>query len=119
MTLPPSDGSYEIDCHAVASELREDMTKTEAVSDLPWKCAGCGAEAVGRTKPCDCITNCGYRMPEGGKMEHTTFVPVVDHAAEFARWIEQGPALALAAGVYVGIKVYASEDQARQMGDIS
>lgn len=30
MTLPPP---YEIDCHAVASELREAMTKTEAVSD--------------------------------------------------------------------------------------
>lgn len=30
MTLPPP---YEIDCHAVASELREAMTKTETVSD--------------------------------------------------------------------------------------
>ena len=48
---------------------------SEAASELPWKCAGCGAEAVARTKPCDCITNCGYRMPEGGKMEHTTFEP--------------------------------------------
>lgn len=37
----------------------------------------------------------------------------------FARWVEQGPKLALAAGVYVGIKVYASEDAARKAGDIS
>lgn len=91
---------------------------SQITDELPWKCAGCGAEAVGRTKPCDCITICGYRMPEGGKMEQTTFEPVVDHAAEFARWIERGPKLALAAGVYVGIKIYASEEAARQAGDI-
>lgn len=40
-------------------------------------------------------------------------------ADAFARWVEQGPKLALAAGVYVGIKVYASEDAARKAGDIS
>lgn len=37
----------------------------------------------------------------------------------FAAWINAGPKLALAAGCYVGIKVYASEDAAREVGDIS
>lgn len=44
---------------------------------------------------------------------------VGDPAADFARWAEQGPRLAVAAGVYVGIKVYASEADARKVGDIS
>lgn len=32
--------------------------------EAPWKCCGCGKEAVGVIKPCDCPTMCGYR--DGG-----------------------------------------------------
>ncbi|WP_027039081.1 hypothetical protein [Mesorhizobium ciceri] len=42
----------------------------------PFKCCGCGAPAKGRSKPCFCITICGYRSGEGDKTEYTTFTDV-------------------------------------------
>ena len=39
---------------------------------LIWHCAGCGAPAEGKKKPCDCVTNVGTRAgPNGGKREQT------------------------------------------------
>ncbi len=38
---------------------------------MVWRCAGCGATAVGKTKPCECATNVGYRFGPNGKTETT------------------------------------------------
>ena len=43
-----------------------------AVPDfLIWHCAGCGAPAVGKTKPCGCTTNVGVRKGPNGENEQT------------------------------------------------
>ena len=44
-------------------------TETTGEKLLPWKCCGCGKEAVGLIKPCDCATMVGFR----GK-EHASFI---------------------------------------------
>lgn len=45
---------------------------TKPVPDfMIWHCAGCGAAAVGTTKPCDCPTNVGRRDGPNGKREST------------------------------------------------
>jgi len=42
---------------------------------LPWRCADCGAEAEGLFKPCDCVTQSGFKVPAKGKpMEYCVFV---------------------------------------------
>jgi hypothetical protein len=38
---------------------------------LIWHCAGCGAAADGKKKPCDCATNVGTRQGPNGKTETT------------------------------------------------
>lgn len=44
---------------------------TTAPDFLIWHCAGCGAAAVGKKKPCDCATNVGCRNGPNGKREST------------------------------------------------
>jgi hypothetical protein len=39
----------------------------------PFKCCGCGAEAVGLTKPCDCPTMVGWRNTGDRKTEYCTW----------------------------------------------
>lgn len=34
----------------------------------PILCCGCGKEAVGGVKPCDCATGCGWRKGEPGSV---------------------------------------------------
>lgn len=34
----------------------------------PILCCGCGKEAVGGVKPCDCATGCGFRRGEPGSV---------------------------------------------------
>jgi hypothetical protein len=53
------------------------------------------------------------------KSENATPAKADDPTAAFMAWVHQGPALAKAAGLYVGIKVYASEQAARKAGDIT
>lgn len=80
----------------------------------PWRCVGCGKVAPGRIPTCSCPTGLLHRksdMEIVGKVE--------DPHKVFMRWVNEGPALAKAAGVYVGIRIYESEDAARQVGDIS
>ena len=36
-----------------------------------WHCAGCGAPAEGKKKPCDCATNVGCRSGPNGSNEQT------------------------------------------------
>ena len=36
-----------------------------------WHCAGCGAAAEGKMKPCDCPTNVGTREGPNGRGEQT------------------------------------------------
>lgn len=36
-----------------------------------WHCAGCGAPAEGKKKPCDCATNIGTREGPNGAREST------------------------------------------------
>jgi hypothetical protein len=36
-----------------------------------WHCAGCGAPAEGKKKPCNCVTNVGMRDGPRGKREQT------------------------------------------------
>lgn len=38
---------------------------------LIWHCAGCGAPADGKKKPCDCPTNVGTRSGPNGRRERT------------------------------------------------
>jgi hypothetical protein len=38
---------------------------------LTWRCAGCGASAEGKKKPCGCATNVGTRKGPNGGNEHT------------------------------------------------
>lgn len=38
---------------------------------LIWHCAGCGALAEGRKKPCSCATNVGLRKSPSGATEET------------------------------------------------
>lgn len=38
---------------------------------LIWRCAGCGAQAEGKQKPCDCATNVGTRKGPNGTLETT------------------------------------------------
>ena len=38
---------------------------------LIWRCAGCGAPAEGKKKPCDCQTNVGTREGPNGRREQT------------------------------------------------
>lgn len=38
---------------------------------LIWHCAGCGAPADGKKKPCDCATNVGTRTGPNGSHEET------------------------------------------------
>ena len=38
---------------------------------LIWHCAGCGAAAEGKKKPCDCATNVGVRDGPNGSREQT------------------------------------------------
>lgn len=38
---------------------------------LIWRCAGCGAPAEGKKKPCGCATNVGVRKGPKGKTETT------------------------------------------------
>jgi len=46
--------------------------KAKAVPDfLVWHCAGCGAPAVGKVKPCECATNVGTRGGPHGNREQT------------------------------------------------
>lgn len=85
------------------------------MSEIEWRCAGCGILSPGRVRACSCPTECLYVRgdPKAGAIK-------LDAAmVEFMAWVNQGSALAKAAGVYVGIKIYASEDHAREMGDIS
>lgn len=83
--------------------------------ELAWRCAGCGKPHPDRVTACDCVTAVLY--DPGVTNAYTTKIkPPMD---TFMAWVNQGPELAKAAGVYVGIKIYASEEQARQLGDIS
>jgi hypothetical protein len=47
----------------------EDVRTGKAREALPFRCCGCGAEAAGNIKPCDCATMVGYRG-----QEHCVFV---------------------------------------------
>ena len=38
---------------------------------LIWRCAGCGAPAEGKKKPCNCVTNVGTRKGPSGTNEQT------------------------------------------------
>lgn len=38
-----------------------------------WRCAGCGAPAEGKQKPCQCATNVGFRQGPNGKIEKTSW----------------------------------------------
>lgn len=49
---------------------------------LIWHCAGCGASAEGKTKPCDCATNVGTRTGPNGKREQTWWEDPPDPAAD-------------------------------------
>ena len=48
MTSSPSDGSYEIDCHAVASDLREAMTNSEHIPNGHERLREQGVEVLRR-----------------------------------------------------------------------
>ena len=67
-----------------------------AVPDfLIWHCAGCGAAAEGKTKPCNCTTNVGTRKGPNGKREETWW----DEPSKFdAAWdiVRDDPELARA-----------------------
>lgn len=80
-----------------------------------WRCAGCGVLSPGRVRACDCLISCLY---DRGDLKAQS-LKTDEAMAIFMRWVNEGPPLALAAGVYVGIKIYASEDEARKKGDIS
>ena len=85
------------------------------MTEIEWRCAGCGILSPGRIRACSCPTECLYV-----RGDHKAGAIKLDAAmVDFMVWVNKGPALALAAGVYVGIKIYESEEQARKMGDIS
>ena len=90
--------------------------EAEPVADaLEWRCAGCGALSPGKVRACDCPTNCLHVRgdPKSSAIK-------IDAAMDtFMAWVHSGPALAKAAGLYVGIKIYSSEQAARAAGDIS
>jgi hypothetical protein len=48
-----------------------DAHKRPVPDFLVWKCAGCGASAVGTRKPCACPTNVGVRKGPHGEEEQT------------------------------------------------
>jgi hypothetical protein len=81
--------------------------------ETQWRCLGCGKEAPGKVKQCDCPT----RVVGRHNYRETTWC-VEDPAETFAKAVAALPGLALAAGMYVGIKVYASKEQAEKMGDL-
>jgi hypothetical protein len=92
------------------------MTNSEHIpNEAKWKCCGCGVISPNRVRSCACPTECLYQP---GHLNLSALK--LDAAMDiFMTWVNQGPALAKAAGVYVGIKVYPSEAAARKAGDIS
>lgn len=48
-------------------------------TDVLFQCACCGKEADGTTKPCDCVTDVGYRLTKKG-IEHVVWdqPPAID-----------------------------------------
>ena len=54
---------------------------------LIWHCAGCGAPAEGRRKPCGCPTNVGTREGPNGRCEQTFWDSVLGLSEKFRQEI--------------------------------
>ena len=54
---------------------------------LIWHCAGCGAPAEGRRKPCGCPTNVGTREGPNGRREQTFWDSVLGLSEKFRQEI--------------------------------
>jgi hypothetical protein len=79
--LPP-DLPREMADIADETDISPGNYKPRVPDFLIWHCAGCGAAAEGKKKPCDCATNVGTRTGPNGKREQTWWDdPSVDERA--------------------------------------
>jgi len=93
------------DTPAPQAELSDEALIHPVPDFLVWRCAGCGATAVGKRKPCNCATNVGFRKGPQGEAQQTWWEePVETVEALRARLTAKDEALAKAQDRIAGLE---------------